>query len=147
MIDYIDIPTEYKEYNTVNLCSNELENIKYLFGINSFPPIIIGKGQDAPVSWLYIRNNDIWTEIINSNKSKDIALQVFAHDRKLLIQFDSINILDSYEDENGKLIIEKINLKPLGLNIEGNEKGLEIAGNVIAKNTVIGGKFFVGLGS
>lgn len=39
MIDYIDIPTEYKEYNTVNLCSNELENIKYLFGINSFPPL------------------------------------------------------------------------------------------------------------
>lgn len=145
MID-ISIPVEYKEYKEVNLCSNELQNVKYFFGIGNVPPIIVGKGDDGPICWLYIQNNGVWKEAVTANRSNFLPLQVFAHGNKLLIQLTNEIILDSFEDKNSKLIIEKINLKPMGFNIEGDSKGLNVGGNVISTNKIIGGRFFVGLG-
>lgn len=145
-MENINIPEEYKEYSNVELCSNTLLNVKYFIGINDNPPLLIGKGEDNPVCWLFVQNNGIWSEIISANKPNYHPLQVFAHDKKLLIQLKDIIILDSYEDENSKLIINKLDLKPLGYNIEGDVNGLIVGGNTISGNTISGAKFFIGLG-
>ena len=139
------IPTEYKEYRIVNLCSNILTNVKYFFGVNDRVPLLIGKGDSKPVCWIFIQNNGIWQEIVSANKSNYLPLQVFAHERKLLIQLGDTIILDSYEEDSETLHIQKIDLRPLGLNIEGNSKGLNVGGALMSGNNIQGGKYFVGL--
>lgn len=142
----VNIPTEYKDYPEIELCSNKLSGVKYLFGIGNIPPIIIGKGDHNPICWVYIQNNGVWQEIVTANKSNYLPLQVFAHQKKLLMQVYSKVILDSFENDSGALIIQKLDFKPLGLNIEGDSNGLKVGGATISNNTIVGGKFFIGLG-
>lgn len=142
----INIPSNYKAYSKVELCSNTLEDVKYFFGIGNNPPIIIGKGENNPICWLYMKNNDSWNEIISANKSNHPSLQVFAHEKKLLIQLNDTIILDSYETNQNTLVIQKLDLRPIGLNIEGDTNSLNIGGNTISQNSISGGKFFIGLG-
>lgn len=142
----VSIPTEYKQYGKVELCSNILENVKYFFGINDIPPLIIGRRDNKPICWIFIQSNGIWQEIISANKSNYLPLQVFAHETKLLIQLGDKIILDSYEKEDNTLVIQKLDLKPLGFNIDGDLKGLNIGGNLMSGNKITGAKYFVGLG-
>src|SRR5690554_4180188 len=142
----INIPTEYKDYSEIELCSNKLSGVKYLFGIGNIPPIILGKGDHYPICWIFTQNAGIWQEIVTANKSHYLPLQVFAHEKKLLIQVYNKVILDSFENDRSTLIIQKLDFKPLGFNIEGDSNGLKVGGATISNNTIVGGKFFIGLG-
>lgn len=145
-MDNINIPSNYIPFNKVNLCSNNLENVRYFFGINDNPPLLIGQGDDKPICWINVLNNGIWNEAVTANRSNYLPLQVFAHDNKLFVQLANTVILDSYVDEEGALIITKLDLKPLGFNIEGDQTQLNVGGNALSFNSINGGKFFVGLG-
>ena len=108
--------------------------------------MLIGRGVNTPICWLYVKNNNTWSRAISANNSTIPFIQIFASLNKLIIQFGSEVILDSCVIGDNELMVNRLNLKPVGLLIEGDSTGLTVGSQRISDNTIKGGRFFIGLG-
>lgn len=138
------LPQEYKQYQTINFCSNTLINLKYLIVDNGFVPILIGSG-DFPRVWVYAKKENNAIAIVRDSVAAlpTVKVNIFSREKKL-----SIEITLSSNSESTKIIeidfgievpsVNYIDLKPIGYNIFGDRTELNIGGNKLQNNTFEG---------
>lgn len=137
MIFKSDLPEDFKPYNELRICSNLLIGGKFIMAMGEKLPILIGSGK-KPLIWL--------SAIVDSKKK---------HYRDLVVASGAIHPLVSIEKKNDlfNVIIEKttilsisskspesatihlLDLRPLGINIFGDENLLNVATNKFSSNT------------
>jgi len=140
------IPDDYVPNRHITVCSNEISDYSYLISDSGFYPILIGDGE-IPRIWMFTKNRNlevitliednisyfgqIRVEIDSSRKSIEIKdLQSKKHLLKL--------------DYNNVVKVNILNLRPLGYNVYGDEKELNVgnarlSGNKFSNvNTIIG---------
>lgn len=134
------LPKEYIPFKEVWVCSNKFDSGNVIFEIDDTPVFLIGRGREASETFLWFSVpkksglSSKWHEVISKNKINDemFTLNITDYGNEVtlgeqpLLQFKVIG---------EKLIINMIDLKPIGLNIYGGLSSLIIVGNNFINNS------------
>ena len=141
------IPTEYQPFEQIIFCSNILIEAGAIIKIGDFEPIIIGKGLKFPAIWLKARDkNKNWISIVERSVSLSPQIEII-NDIKLnttTITTKDVIILKAQEIDS-TCTVNILDLRPLGLNIFGNEQLLKVGEGEFRGNTMKGVGAFIGI--
>lgn len=140
----------FEPFNKIIVGSNEV-NCKYLFRFSSFIPIIIGKTTKGPTIWLNAINGDKIIPIVvnNVSLSKNILLE-FSDDLPQIEIYmkNSVtgtkNVILKATYTNLILIIQNMDLRILGIDVQSFQDRLVVGKNLIKDNVVVGAETFIG---
>lgn len=145
------IPT-FEPYEQIKICGNTV-GVKYLFKIDDFYPIIMGKSNLAPIISIYTKIDskikcildEGWPEspqIVPTINKDWTRIEMYDYDEE---KWMSILKLDSTNKECPNITF--IDLRPIGLNCYGDDNnGLNVAGNLIKDIHVLNAEIFVKVG-
>lgn len=143
----------FTPFEKLKICGNII-GTKYIFQINEYIPIIIGKSPDnTPLVWVYAKlPNDNEICVVDRNISKHAQIECENLDDLLLFKikhpaeekwviFFKLIISKWYIPE-----IVKLDLRPFGLNIHGDNDSLFIGDTCLKNNNIIGSEVFFKIG-
>lgn len=144
-----NLPKGYSELKILNLCSNKMIGGGFPFALNGGLPLIIGQG-NTPTIWLQAVKDSNPNELIllvdeNVATTKEISVTK-PEEGVLEIYFNNIKILRVKSTSIDSAVISTLDLRPIGLNILGNQFELKVGGSSFSGNTIQGAKVFLGLG-
>ncbi|MEI2514475.1 hypothetical protein [Acinetobacter soli] len=145
-----NLPVDYSELQTLNLCSNKIIGGGFPFSLNGGLPLIVGSGTTP----------NIWLQAVNNSNSKDLILLVdknISTVKEISVTKPENGVIEVYFKNQIKIlrvkstgsntaVVSVLDLRPIGLNIFGNQSELKIGGSSFSTNTVQGAKVFLGLG-
>jgi len=142
-----NLPSEYQPFERLMICSNILIGAGAIVKIGDFEPILVGKGLILPAIWLRARaKNKNWISLVERSVSlspqieiiNDIALKTTT------IKTKDVIILKAQQVDS-TCIINILDLRPLGLNIFGDEQLLKVGAGEFRGNTMQGIGAFIGI--
>lgn len=148
MITMNSKPNGYQPYKTLTICSNTIKGGGNLVSIGEVLPLLIGKG-DKPQIWLLALANSEKNEfitVVERSISKHPIVKVYEENKQLNVMLSGDIILSVRQDNEDKATVTKLDLRPLGINIHGNEKSLNVGGGTFSNNSMSGGGTLIGLG-
>lgn len=136
----LNLPADYHPFKTIRIGENCFENAQALVTIGGRAPLLIGKGE-VPRVWLSVpgkQPGDDWLELIVDNQSPTSVLTVDS--RKFLQKVDkgAAMVCRATPTVNDDLIINGLDLRPLGLEIYSDAQVLHIMGSTITANKISG---------
>jgi hypothetical protein len=144
-----DFPTQYEPYGTLRIGTNILENVKALASVGSNVPLLIGKGS-TPRVWLSIpadRSGTSWYPLIKDNFSSHPEVRVEAHRKTIVIRTPQGTVLSAIQGRENALSVQRLDLRPFGLNIYADEGSLHVMGNTLTKNEFRNMSVVIGIGT
>lgn len=148
------LPNDYIPFNEIVFCSNLFINGNVLIQIGNDAILLVGNGE-VPLIWLkYPTNHNNWAYIVEKNTPLHKDISIFANNRTTTMIFNLLNtindnIIKNYNLDikktiikvskisNKKAIIEELDLRPIGLEIYGNNDGLNVATNYLKNNSFV----------
>lgn len=136
----MNIPKEYEPYEELEFLSNRAKNYRLLIKAGGFSPILIGKGEH-PLVWIAQRDQkdpEKWVYVIYANKSFHPEINVKVKKKKVEIELKlklEQTIMVSLEEVSSKKAkLLKLDLRPIGLNIYGDESKMMIGTHTLEGN-------------
>lgn len=131
------LPKEYIPYKEIEFFSNRASDYTLVIKSGEFSPVLIGKGK-CPKIWLaqQDRNNqNKWEYLVYSNKSFHPDLMVNSTESETEITGGGICIIKARELSQEKVLIEKLDLRPIGYLIYGEGNNLTVGSASLSGNT------------
>ncbi len=130
-----EIPVGYKPYEYINVASIETDHVLFLFSVEKKLPLIIGKGS-VPQVWIRTQISG-WEDIISSSNINyesisgyKLEIQKDIFKRRVRIHAKSsdegVLVLDVRQSSKDRLVIDHIDLRPLGLKIFTDDDSLTV---------------------
>lgn len=148
MITRENLPSSYVPYETLVICSNSMLGGGHIVAVGDVLPIVIGKGE-KPQIWLQaISNPDTkeFVSIIEASVSKHPAVEVLEKDGSIEVTIQDSKVLVVRSEYPNKAIVSQLDLRPIGLNLFGNESSLIVGGSTFSGNSMSGGGVLIGFG-
>jgi hypothetical protein len=150
MITRNNIPKNYTPFNTLTICSNTISGGGNLVAVGDVLPLLIGKGE-KPKIWLQAladsKKNEFVT-IVEESISKHPAVKVYeveeAGSLNVMISEDIVLSVKIIDQE--KAVVERLDFRPIGLNMHGNLSSLTAGEGTFSGNSMSGGGTLIGLG-
>ena len=143
------LPKDYRPFPKIIVCSNMLINVQIPFEVNGQVPLLIGNAKSIKV-WLNIvpsEKNKSWQPLIRANRSMHPAASVQpSQGNELSVKLDRHTVLRVVKDTQGTPEVILLDLRPVGLNIHGNQQGLTVGVNHLSRNTFENVRVMVGIG-
>jgi len=149
MNDIESLPSDYNAFDELVVCSNKLVNVLVPVTVSGKVPFLVGKGPE-PLIWLNMPSKaatSAWQPLVRANLSlhrdikivrpKKASVQVFVKG-SLVIQVIAHSVTNAE--------IERLDLRPVGLNIHGDTTGLYVGNNELKGNTFQNLRVMVGVG-
>jgi len=149
MITTTSLPIGFTPCNKVELCSNTILGGCQLFLLGNAVPLLVGAGGQAPRIWLQaISDPDTrdFLPVVQDSRSVHPAVNVNIDGGSILILVDRHTVLDAESIGESDVLIKEIDLRPLGLNVYGNQSGLKLGGMQLSNNTMSGVEVAFSLG-
>lgn len=149
MITRENLPTSYKPYETLVICSNSMLGGGHIVSVGDVLPLVIGKGE-KPQIWLQAINNPETKEfvsIIEASVSKHPAVEILEKDGSIEVTIEDNKILVVRAESENKAVVSHLDLRPIGLNLVGNASSLSVGGSTFSGNSMSGGGVLIGFGS
>ncbi len=144
-----NVPLDYKAFQTLTVCSNKVLGGGFPFSLGDGLPLLIGNGP-SPVIWLQAVKNAPTKELmilIDRNVPTMKGVEVSKPEEGVIEVFiGGTRILRVKKTGLDSATISSLDLRPIGLNITGNQSGLNVGGSSFSGNTFQGAKVFIGLG-
>lgn len=144
-----NLPADYKAFQTLNLCSNKVLGGGFPFSLGNELPLLIGNGP-GPVIWLQAVQNSATKELVllvDRNVPTVKGVEVTKPEEGVIeIFIGATKILRIKKTGGDSAIISTLDLRPIGLNIIGNQDNLNIGGSSFSGNTFRGAQVVIGLG-
>jgi hypothetical protein len=144
-----NLPSEYKPLNKLTVCSNTLTGGGNLVSIGGDFPLLIGKGK-KPKVWLKAIANSKTNEfvsIVENSISMHSAVKIISNKNLLQVMISGELILSVQAISNNTMIVEKLDLRPIGLNLYGNSSSLKVGSSTYSRNSMSGGGTLIGFGA
>jgi hypothetical protein len=147
-----DVPEDYIPYTSVQLCSNIILNSKFILEVRGFHPFLIGKAL-FPYVWLSApgapgQGVENWPRVVERSTAKfpSIRIQHFRQAKSLSLSINETRVLQiaSYSDD--AVVVDQIDLRPLGLLIFGDTAKLTVGTSSYSSNRIEGGRSFLAIG-
>ncbi len=136
MTTKLELPPNYIPYEELIICSNVMINGTLPFRIEGYSPFLAGKGE-IPRIWLsaFINPSERrWLNLIVDNQivgnptfeKHPLKLNISKEEKWISVTVGEYTILHVQKRSETQAIITRLDLRPLGFNITGNEEGLSI---------------------
>jgi len=148
MITKDNMPKSYKPFNELILCSNKIIGGSNIVSMGEVIPIILGQG-DKPMIWLQAvadLKGKTFTTVVEGSISMHPAIKVLQVEDALEVSIGNITILKIKSSEKGSASVEKLDLRPLGINMFGDNTKLQAGGMTLTGNTFQGVGTAIALG-
>ena len=149
MITRNNMPKNYSPFSTLTFCSNTLYGGGNLVAVGDVLPILIGKGE-KPKIWLQAladsKKNQFVT-IVDESISKHPAVKVYEESGSLNVMISEEVVLSVKMIDQDSAVVEKLDFRPIGLNMYGNSSSLTVGGGTYSGNSMSGGGTLIGLGT
>jgi hypothetical protein len=122
------LPTNYKAPSSIYIGSNIISNVNTLIDFKGFAPILIGDGK-IPRIWINIpakQDGSEWYPLVKDNFSTNPSVLVIKSGNRVKVTTPDGVIIDCEKEKNGSVTVNKLNLKPFGLNVYSDEKSMSI---------------------
>lgn len=135
----IETPSLYEPYKKLTLCSNLLVNVIVPFAIEERPVLLIGRGGLTPMVWLAAPTEPslrIWRFIVDGNKVAHpaVEVQIKVSSRTVQVDIASQKALMVRANSIDEATVEHLDLRPVGLDIQGDENGMRLGGTTMSEN-------------
>ena len=142
----INYPKNLDKLKSLQICSNKLIGGGDLVNIENFVPIIIGNGT-LPKIWLTVKIDNKIIEIVKENVSYNNQIIVKSNNnfREVKIYANDLMLITAKLIKDYECVVNHLDLRPIGLNIFGNEKELNVANTKLSGNSFSGAKFLIGM--
>lgn len=147
-----NIPEQYIPFEDIWVCGNTFSNGNVLFEVDGNPVFLIGKNNQSEQKfrvWLNAPSNvggkPVWKAVIKNNEVFNKNYKVSASDFGQEVSFNGLPIIQ-FRLTGTKLIINLINMHPIGLNIVGGVNSLSVSGNELKNNSFNKVSTMVGIG-
>jgi hypothetical protein len=133
----------------VRIGSNVLRNVTALVSVGDTVPFLVGKGS-TPRMWLSIptdRTGSQWYPLVKDNFSTHPDVKIEARPKVISVRTPQGTVLTALVASDNVLSIQKLDLRPFGLNVYADEKGLFVMGNRLSKNEFQNVQVVVGVGT
>ncbi|WP_367105037.1 hypothetical protein [uncultured Psychrobacter sp.] len=133
------LPEEYVPFNKVWVCSNTFNNGNVILEVDSKPVFLIGRDKEIHKTLLWFNspekgsNISNWINVISKNKVNDMKFDLTITEYGNEVSFDRKPLLQ-YKIIDSNLVINMIDLTPIGLNVYGGLSSLTIASNNITNS-------------
>jgi hypothetical protein len=134
MITKDNMPKSYKPFDVLTLCSNRIIGARYIVSMGEVIPITDPKGKT-------------FTTVVEASISRHPAIKVLQVEDALEVSIDSTTVLKIKSSEKGSALVEKLDLRPLGINMFGDNAKLEVGGMTLAGNSFEGVETVIALGN
>lgn len=143
----IIIPSEYQPFEKLSICSNVIIGAGAIIKIGEIEPILVGKGLKLPAIWLRARvNKNNWISVVERSVSKSPQIQI---ENDIITNTTTIKtnniIIVKAQQYHSECIITNLDLRPLGLNIFGDNNLLKVGNGEFRGNTMQGVGAFIGI--
>lgn len=148
MITKNSLPKNYIPFNTLKVCSNTISGGGNLVAIDEVLPLLIGKGE-KPKIWLQAladSKSKTFVTIVEESISKHSSVKVFEESGLLNIIISEELVLSVKMLDQDTVVVEKLDFRPIGLNIHGDSSSLIVGGGTFSGNSMSGGGTLLGLG-
>ncbi|MHC1773788.1 MAG: hypothetical protein AB9834_00105 [Lentimicrobium sp.] len=142
-----NIPSEYQSFETLTICSNTLIGVGAIIKIGDVEPLLVGKGLKFPAIWLRARvNKNNWISVVEQSVSLSPQIEVIndIFSNATTIKAKGVIIIKARQRDSS-CSISNLDLRPLGINVVGNEKSLNVGGSELSRNTMQGIGTFIGM--
>ena len=136
----LTLPSNHHPFKTIRIGENYFENTQALVTIGGRAPLLIGKGE-MPRVCLSVPGSHPghdWFELIVDNQSPPSVLAVDSRKSLLKVDKGEAMVCRATPTVNDVLIINGLDLRPLGLAIYSDAKGLRIMGSTMTANMISG---------
>jgi hypothetical protein len=142
MLTEIKLPDDYIPFNHLTICSNIIINGKIIVEIDGNVPLLIGKGE-LPLVWLRVMvSPNEWKYVVERNVSLNQninvelskinnAVKIVYRDKYKIVK-TIVNVIKNTEND---VIVDEMDLRPVGLTIYGDKDELHIGTNTLKNNT------------
>ncbi|GJB13096.1 hypothetical protein KAM369_33660 [Aeromonas caviae] len=99
-----------------------------MIDFKGFAPILIGDGK-IPRIWINIpakQDGSEWYPLVKDNFSTNPSVLVIKSGNRVKVTTPDGVIIDCEKEKNGSVTVNKLNLKPFGLNVYSDEKSMSI---------------------
>lgn len=148
MIFKSDLPSNFKPYKQLNICSNLLIDCKFILSIGDKIPILIGSNK-KPLIWLSTiidPEKKHYLDLVVASEVVYPSVTISENGNLLEIFAGKQLILSISSDQPDSAFIHKIDLRPIGINIFGDEKVLNVSNNKLSSNTFQNVETMIGFG-
>ena len=148
MFTLSDLPSAYRPYQKIQICSNIFKGGGVLAVIDDVPIILIGCGE-SPMIWIQAPTDPegkSYVELMKASVPYHKAISVVSDVGALTVFASGIKIIYVAFSDSNNVSVEYLDLAPIGLNIHGDLKGLYVGGMTFSTNTISGAKALISLG-
>ncbi|HII4337086.1 hypothetical protein HJ171_08115 [Vibrio parahaemolyticus] len=141
-------PSQYKPLKKQTICSNVIHGGGQLITLKDDFPVLVGSGP-VPKIWLkgYTDSeHKTLSYVVEENKSNHSAVKVKTGNNSVSVLVGSTVILSAKATSPDVVIVDKVDLRPLGLNIYGDKSALNAGGASFSNNSMTGGHALVAFG-
>jgi hypothetical protein len=137
-----DLPSTYSAFGILELCSNRLVNVRVPISVGNIPAFLLGRNS-VPLVWLSapeVPKGRRWRFVVEESRAlyPGIDVRVDPSSRSVSVNVGSQKVLHASQTAEDMAVVDLIDLRPLGLNVHGTERGLEVRGLVLTGNTFSG---------
>lgn len=145
ILDIKKYPKELKKLEKLTICSNELIGGGDLIKVDDFVPLVIGAG-DVPKIWITMKYDNNIIEIVKNNYSSNNQIKIKKDNfsREIVIFAESEKLISAKMINDTECVVEHLDFKPIGLNIYGTSKEINIANTKLSGNKFEGAMFMIG---
>ncbi|MDF3081095.1 hypothetical protein [Burkholderia sola] len=145
-----EMPVGFEPYHKLNFCSNTLINVKVPIAIRQgLAPLLIGRGT-SPRVWMsagHIMNDQqAFFQIVKDNVSNSPQVRVVTGPNFTEVLFDDTIMCHVKQISNDEAAVTKLDLRPAGLVLFGDENALNVGGGKMDHNVVENGMSFLSIG-
>lgn len=149
MITIQNKPESFSPYEKITICSNTFTGGGNLVAVGELLPLLIGKGE-TPQIWLMAladAEKNRFIPIVEKSISKHHAVKVYEESGVINVSVGGNNVLSVRRVSDDEAIVTELDLRPLGLNIHGNEDKLYVGNSSFKNSGMAGSGTLIGFGA
>lgn len=142
MVECQESPQEYQPFHEVDICGNSFVDVTHVLEIEGKEPFLIGKGE-LPNIWLYAppqAEAGRWMPLVEGNLSGNPLVTVIKKksDEAQIVEVQTsgkvVLRVKMQSMDMDKVVVEVLDLRPIGLNVHGDHRGLTVGSNTFSGN-------------
>ena len=139
----IQVPHGYEPFENLYVCGNLLKNGVVPIAVDGHAVILVGRGEEPGSRvkiWLQVPSGNAWNLEVYPDQIDDTAYGVVEladsiWPESYALHFGHSLIMRVHYVDEGKAIIDYLNLTPFGLSIFGSEKSLQVGDQNLTSKT------------
>lgn len=148
MITRTTLPSTYKPYQKLTVCSNVLIGGGHLVVLGEVLPLLVGSGE-GPTIWLQAPTDisgKSYVPLVTASVASHPAVAVVSSRDGLTVSIAGVPAIHAKQTSQDSAVIDLLDLRPVGLNIYGNASSLTAGGTTFSQNTFSGGGTMLAFG-